>query len=159
MMQAGDGGSLETVGYLLKRVTVALRASLDAVLAPVGLSMPQYVCMQVLAERPGISGAELARTALVTRQSMHELLRGLERRGLVVREPPVHGRSQAARLTGEGRRAVAEADGLVRAVDSRMLAPLDEGAERALRDALAVCLDGLEGAAEPSSAPPQADPA
>lgn len=140
---AQEEPSLETVGYLLKRVTVALRARLDVALRPIGLSMPQYVCLEVLAERPGISGAELARGALVTRQSMHELLRGLEHRGLVTREQPSHGRSQAASLTGEGRRVVAEADALVRGVDTAMLAPLAPEDERSLRDALLVCLRAL----------------
>lgn len=143
MTQAGP--SLETVGYLLKQVSVALRASLDSALRPLGLTMPQYVCLEVLAERPGISGAELARGAFVTRQTMHELLRGLEQRGWVERSAG-RGRAQAAALTAEGRAAVQAADAVVRRIDTAMVAPLSEDQEEGLREALATCLRGLAAA-------------
>ncbi|MFI0793804.1 MarR family winged helix-turn-helix transcriptional regulator [Micromonospora rubida] len=85
-------GSLElSVGYALKQAAAALRTAMDVGLRPLGLSVPQYACLELLGQRPGLSAAELARGAFVTRQSMHALLLGLEDRGLLARAATPHG--------------------------------------------------------------------
>ena len=68
---------------------------------PLGLTVPQYACLELLAQRPGLSNSGLARGAFVTRQSMNVLLQGLERDGFVSRpaEPPTTGRALPAQLT------------------------------------------------------------
>jgi len=57
----------QAVGYTLKRAASALRAAMDAELRSHGLSVPQYACLKLLSQRPGLSNAELARGAFVTR--------------------------------------------------------------------------------------------
>jgi len=47
--------------------------------------VPQYSCLELLGQRSGLSNAELARGTFVTRQSMNQVLRGLQDRGLVTR--------------------------------------------------------------------------
>ena len=64
-----------SLGYLLKQAASTLRSSMDAALRPLGLTVPQYACLELLAQRPGLSNSELARGAFVTRQSMNVLLR------------------------------------------------------------------------------------
>ena len=50
--------------------------------------------LELLDQRPGLSNAELARWAFVTRQSMNVVLRGLQDSGLVTRPPQApHGRA------------------------------------------------------------------
>ncbi len=111
--------------------------------------MPQYACLELLAQRPGLSNSELARGAFVTRQSMHVLLNGLERDGLVARpaEPPITGRTLPVQLTPLGRERIAEASVVVRSVEARMSARLDADQEVRLRELLGACVAGLEASA------------
>ena len=86
MSQGGAGVDLETsLGYLLKEASSALRAAMEEVLRPLGMSVTRYSCLELLAQRPGLSNSELARGAFVTRQSMNVLLQALEREGYVTR--------------------------------------------------------------------------
>ena len=126
MSQDGLGVDLETsLGYLLKQASSALRAAMEEVLRPLGMSVTHYSCLELLAQRPGLSNSELARGAFVTRQSMNVLLQALERDGYVTRpaEAPV-GRVLPTRLTARGRRSLAKASAAVRSVEARMLAGL-----------------------------------
>jgi DNA-binding MarR family transcriptional regulator len=79
---------------------------MEKVLRPLGMSVTHYSCLELLAQRPGLSNTEPARGALVTRQSMNVLLQTLEPEGPVTRptEVPV-GRALPARLTPRGRRS------------------------------------------------------
>ncbi|GAA2035755.1 MarR family transcriptional regulator [Agromyces tropicus] len=137
-----------SLGYLLKQAASALRSSMDAALRPLGLTVPQYACLELLAQRSGLSNSELARGAFVTRQSMNVLLQGLERDGLVTRPAePVAGRALPAQLTPLGRERIAEASVVVRAVEARMSARLDADQEVRLRELLGACVAGLEASA------------
>jgi len=134
----------ESVGYALKQAAVALRTGMDAVLRPLGLSTSQYSCLEVLAQQPGLSNAELARATFVTRQAMDGVLRGLVERGLVTRSTTApRGRALPTELTAAGREHLRAASSAVRAVERRMLAPLDEERRRGLRADLAACTAAL----------------
>lgn len=127
-----DGIDLETsLGYLLKQASSALRAAMEDVLRPLGMTITHYSCLELLSQRPGLSNSELARGAFVTRQSMNVLLQALERDGYVTRpaEAPV-GKALPARLTPSGRRSLAKATAAVRSVEDRMLTGMTD-AERA----------------------------
>jgi DNA-binding MarR family transcriptional regulator len=126
MSQTDDGIDLETsLGYLLKEASSALRAAMEAVLRPLGMTVTHYSCLELLAQRPGLSNSDLARGAFVTRQSMNVLLQALERDGDVTRatEPPV-GKALPTTLTPQGRRRLAQASAAVRSVEDRMLGRL-----------------------------------
>jgi DNA-binding MarR family transcriptional regulator len=123
-----DGVDLPTsLGYLLKEASSALRAAMEEVLRPLGMTVTHYSCLELLAQRPGLSNSELARGAFVTRQSMNVLLQALERDGYVVRpaQPPV-GKVLPTQLTPRGRASLKEASAAVRSVERRMLAGLTE---------------------------------
>ena len=152
MRQDGAGVDLETsLGYLLKEASSALRAAMEEVLRPLGMSVTRYSCLELLAQRPGLSNSELARGAFVTRQSMNVLLQALEREGYVTRpaEPPV-GKVLPTRLTPRGRRSLGKATAAVRSVEVRMLAGLTEAEQsvtfRMLRSMVRSLRDGDEGA-------------
>lgn len=116
-----------SVGYLLKEASAALRTAMEDVLRPLGMTITQYSCMELLAQRPGLSNSDLARGAFVTRQSMNVLLQALERDGLVVRaEQPSSGRALPTRLTTAGRRRLDKASAAVRSVEVRMLGDLTD---------------------------------
>jgi DNA-binding MarR family transcriptional regulator len=133
MSQDGAGIDLETsLGYLLKEASSALRAAMEEVLRPLGMTVTHYSCLELLAQRPGLSNSELARGAFVTRQSMNVLLQALERDGSVTRPAQAAvGKVLPAQLTPKGRRSLEKASAAVRSVELRMLAGLTE-AEQAV---------------------------
>ncbi|MEO8707539.1 MAG: MarR family transcriptional regulator [Lacisediminihabitans sp.] len=147
-----DGVDLQTsLGYLLKEASSALRAAMDDVLRPLGMNVTRYSCLELLAQRPGLSNSELARGAFVTRQSMNVLLQTLEREGYVTRpaEAPV-GKVLPTRLTPLGRRSIQKATVAVRSVEVRMVAGLTQteqsGALRMLQSMVDSLRDGTDGA-------------
>jgi len=126
MSQGADGVDLETsLGYLLKEASSALRVAMEAVLRPLGMTVTHYSCLELLAQRPGLSNSDLARGTFVTRQSMNVLLQALERDGYVTRPaaPPV-GKALPTQLTARGRRSLEKATVAVRSVELRMLSGL-----------------------------------
>jgi DNA-binding MarR family transcriptional regulator len=109
--------------YVVGRVNQGLRREMTALLAAYDLSVKEYTTLSVLGNRPGLSNAQLARRALVTPQSMIEILAKLEHRGLVAREAdPNHGRILRARLTPAGAELLAGADPGIHALQDRILA-------------------------------------
>ena len=152
MSQDRVGVDLGTsLGYLLKEASSALRAAMEEVLRPIGMSVTHYSCLELQAQRPGLSNSELARGALVTRQTMNVLLQALERDGYVTRpaEAPV-GKVLPAQLTPRGRRSLEKATVAVRSVEVRMLAGLTEteqsDAFRILQSMTRSLRDGNDGA-------------
>ncbi|OOB91255.1 MarR family winged helix-turn-helix transcriptional regulator [Rathayibacter sp. VKM Ac-2630] len=131
-------------GYLLKVASTALRAAMEEVLHPLGMTITHYSCLELLAQRPGLSNSELARGTFVTRQSMNVLLQSLEQQGLVARaERPASGRILPTELTGAGRRQLRAASAAVRAVEDRMVAGLADGDRERLMRLLASCAAAL----------------
>ncbi|MFD4630715.1 MarR family winged helix-turn-helix transcriptional regulator [Streptomyces sp. NPDC058284] len=124
---------LDHVGYRLKKAHAALRGAMDAALREHGLTVPQYSCLEVLAVRPGLSNADLARATFVTRQSMNVVLRGLQRDGLIDRPDTVEtGRARPTTLTPEGRRRLRAAQAAVYAIEARMIEAIPDDRLRAL---------------------------
>lgn len=145
MSQEGDGIDLETsLGYLLKEASSALRLAMEAVLRPLGMTITQYSCLELLAQRPGLSNSELARGAFVTRQSMNVLLQAMERDGYVTRpaEAPV-GKVLPVRLTPRGRKALKTASAAVRSVEKRMLHDMTAKEQAAALASLRSMIAGL----------------
>ena len=145
MKQQDTLGPVENaVGYVLKQAAVALRNAMDLALRPLHLTVPQYACLELLGQRPGLSNAELARGAFVTRQSMNVVLRGLEERGLVTRPAAApHGRELPTALTQAGRDHLNAASAAVHGVERKMCAELTPARQQALLETLAACVRNL----------------
>ncbi len=115
------------LGYRLKRAASALRSRMDEGLRPHGLTVPQYVTLELLDQQPGLSNAELARGGFVSRQSMNVVLRGLAESGLVRRAAVSdHGRALPTHLTDDGRRRLDAAREVVYALDRRIAGAVPE---------------------------------
>ncbi|WP_195706691.1 MarR family winged helix-turn-helix transcriptional regulator [Paramicrobacterium fandaimingii] len=142
MLQEDDLGAL--VGYRLKQAQSVLRARMDETLRELGLSTPQYICLELLSRQPGASNSDLARGAFVTRQTMNTLLRGLQRRGLIERaEQAATGRVLPTKLTESGRQLLDLADESVQQIENRTISLLDAEKARALHEALGLCIEAL----------------
>jgi len=135
----------ELLGYQLKHVQAALRARMDEALRPLGLSAPQYLCLELLSRAPGASTSDLAREAFVTRQTMSTLLRTLVDRGLAQRAAQASsGRALPVQLTPEGRSLLKEASKVTEEIERVMVAPLSETQLRTVREAISACIAALE---------------
>lgn len=119
------------LGYLLYRVGAALRPEVAAVLRPLELTLPEFVCMRILSMYPGMSSADLARQTNVTPQAMNTVLRKLEDVEVVARPATVpSGRALPATLTGAGRALLKRAEAAVREADARILSKLSASEQR-----------------------------
>jgi len=127
MSQDGGIELATSLGYLLKEASSALRVAMEEVLRPLGMNVTHYSCLELLAQRPGLSNSELARGAFVTRQSMNVLLKTLEAEGSVTRPVAARvGKALPTRLTPRGRRRLDKASAAVRSVEARMLSGMTE---------------------------------
>jgi len=145
MSQDEHGIRLDTsLGYLLKQASSALHAAMDAELRPLGVTITQYSCLELLSQRPGMSNSELARGAFVSRQSMNVLLQAMERDGLVQRATqPDAGRVLPTELTPKGAALLTAVSARVKAVEDRMLSELTATEQANGRDLLAAFIRSL----------------
>jgi DNA-binding MarR family transcriptional regulator len=101
----GKRGEQGYFGYLLRQAAAASRLTLERALAELGATPPQFVVLTMLKAYPGLSGADLARVALLTPQTVGVIIRNLERdRAIRMTPHPVHGRVLQWTLTGRGER-------------------------------------------------------
>ncbi|MBV9350958.1 MAG: MarR family transcriptional regulator [Mycobacterium sp.] len=141
----------QPLGYLLYRVMAVLRPHVTAELAPVGLGLPEFVCLRALSMLPGQSSAELARDTNVSPQAMNLVLRGLQDMGAVTRPATVSsGRALPARLTSKGKALLKRAEAAVHVADERLLAHLSPSERREFKRLLHAVGSGAVGGAAPS---------
>jgi DNA-binding MarR family transcriptional regulator len=126
------------LGYLLHQAMSTLRPEVAAALTPLGLSLPEFVCMRMLSTAPGASSAELARLGNVSPQAMNTVLHKLEDAQTVTRPASVaSGRALPASLTADGRTLLKRAEAAVREADARVLAKLSASQQREFKRMLA----------------------
>ena len=133
---AGEGkrGVDGHLGYLLRQAAHAHRLRVEHRLSGLNLTLPQFSVLTMLAAYPGHSGADLARLALVTPQTMSVIVANLLKAGLVVRERHrVHGRIQTVALTAAGAARLEAAKGHVYALEAEMLGDLTPETQAAIR--------------------------
>ena len=129
-----------TLLYVIKQVELAVRARLDEILRPAGISVLQYTALTVLERHPDLSSAQLARNSFVTAQSMADMVVALQERGLIERHrDPQDRRRLVLALTPEGRKLLNRYRPKVAALEEEMLAPLSARQAGDLRRSLAAC--------------------
>lgn len=138
-----------SVGYALKQATTALHNAMATSLRPLGLTVPQYSCLELVSQKPEQSNAQLARGMFVTPQSMNDVLRGLQSRELVERpDEPAVGRARPTKLTAAGQAQLARARDALAPIEQRMLAKLGVADQEQLLVYLRSITDSLEHCAE-----------
>jgi DNA-binding MarR family transcriptional regulator len=109
----------------IRRAEHAVSGSLGSSLREVDLTVTQYGTLLVLAESPGLSGAQLARVCQVTPQSMASVLARLVERGLIARSPSaVHQKVLVARLSRTGWSVLRKADRLLQPTQRQLAASI-----------------------------------
>jgi DNA-binding MarR family transcriptional regulator len=134
----GKRGESGHLGYLLRQAQAATRLTLERALADLEVTPPQFAVMTMLRAYPGLSGADLARVALLTPQTVGVIIRNLERDGAIRKMPhPVHGRMLQWNLTPHGETLLDRCRRHVDTVERRLAAGLDARAEATIRRWLA----------------------
>jgi DNA-binding MarR family transcriptional regulator len=134
----GKRGEDGYLGYLLRQAQAASRLKMERALAALGVTPPQFVVLTMLKAYPGLSGADLARVALLTPQTVGVIIRNLERAGSIEKNPhPVHGRVLMWTLTRSGMVLVGNCRRLVVALERRLDAGLSGQSQLTVRRWLA----------------------
>ena len=134
----GKRGEQGYFGYLLRQAAAASRLTLERALAELGATAPQFVVLTMLKAYPGLSGADLARVALLTPQTVGVIIRNLERDGAIGMTPhPVHGRVLQWTLTKRGERLLEKCRRHAIALERRLGAGLSAKEQATVRRWLA----------------------
>ncbi|HEY1489176.1 MAG TPA: MarR family transcriptional regulator [Micromonosporaceae bacterium] len=137
-----------TLLYLMKQVELAVRARLDDMVRPAGLTALQYTALTVLERHTELTASRLAHRSFVTAQTMADMVTTLLERGYVERH-----RDQADRrrlvlaLTPAGRAVLDDYRPRVAALEAEMLSPLSAAQAIALRRAMVACRTALADSA------------
>jgi DNA-binding MarR family transcriptional regulator len=130
----GKRGEKGYFGYLLRQAQAAARLTLERSLADLGVTPPQFVVLTMLRAYPGLSGADLARVALVTPQTVGVIIRNLERDRAIRKRPhPVHGRVLQWTLTRHGLRLLENCRRQAMALERRLAAGFSAKAQATVR--------------------------
>ena len=115
--------------YLIGRLDRIIRRALEQRLRPHGVSLLGYTALAVLAVRPGLSNAQLARRSFMTPQGMNQAVAALAERGLVRRSPDEENRRrQRIELTAAGRTVVDKCTAAVEEYERSLLSVLGSDA-------------------------------
>jgi DNA-binding MarR family transcriptional regulator len=130
----GKRGEQGYLAYLLRQAQAASRLTMERSLASLGVTTPQFVVLTMLRAYPGLSGADLARVALQTPQTVGVIIRNLERDGAISKTPhPVHGRMLKWTLTRRGTRLLDNCRRRALAQERRLAAGLNASSQRIVR--------------------------
>lgn len=140
----GAGAPPPTLLYVIKQVELAVRARLDEILRPAGLTVLQYTALTVLERHPNLTSAQLARNSFVTAQTMADMVVILYERGLIDRHRDSADRRRLVlALTPQGRKLLTAYRGKVTDLEAEMVAPLTAHQAAQLRASLSTCREAL----------------
>jgi len=131
---SGKRGENGHIAYLLRQAQAATRLTLERALADLGVTQPQFAVLTMLNAYPGLSGADVARVALLTPQTVGVIIGNLERDGAIRKTPhPVHGRVLQWTLTRRGLGLLDQCRRRVATVERRLVTGLSATAEATIR--------------------------
>jgi DNA-binding MarR family transcriptional regulator len=120
--------------YLLRQANASVRLALDRALAKENLTYPQHSALTMVRAYEAISAAELARLAMLTPQTINGIVRALEARGAISKEPdPVNGRILRLIVTDEGRALNKRCRALTAPIEAALKARVSGNAEGPIR--------------------------
>ena len=134
----GKRGEQGYLAYLLRQAQATTRLAMERALADLGVTSPQFVVLTMLKAYPGLSGADLARVAMLTPQTVGVIVRNLERDGAIRKTPhPIHGRVLQWTVTRQGAALLEKCRRHAQAVERRLAAGLSAKAQIVIRRWLA----------------------
>ena len=144
-------------GFLLRRAHQISAAVFEDACKDLGLTPAQFGVLTVLQAHPGLGQSSLARALGFDKVTVLRVLRGLESRGLVTREPAVDNRRNVSvALTAEGEKVLQQAQKPAERAYKRLMAPLDRQQQEQLLELLQLLTGELEDEARAAFVPPPA---
>jgi DNA-binding MarR family transcriptional regulator len=132
--------------YLVKQLELVIRAGMDGIAGEFGVTALQYTALSVLARHPGLSAAQMAHRSFVSPQAGNEMVKILERKGLITRTPDTYNRHiRRISLTPAGQAVLSQCDVRIDRLEARMLDTLESADIETLREALGACTRSLAG--------------
>jgi MarR family transcriptional regulator, lower aerobic nicotinate degradation pathway regulator len=132
-------------GFLLRRAHQISAAVFENECRDLALTPAQFGVLTVLKAHPGLGQSSLARALGFDKVTVLRVLRGLEARGLVARNPaPDNKRNVSVALTAEGSAVLAQAQKPAERAYKRLLAPLDRAQQAQLVELLQLLTGELE---------------
>jgi DNA-binding MarR family transcriptional regulator len=132
--------------YLLRQANASVRLALDRALARENMTHPQQSALTMIRAYEAVSAADLARLAMLTPQTINGIVRALELRGAIRKEPDrVNGRILRLIITEEGlalnKRCRALAAPIEAALKDKMNANTEDAVRRWLVDVATAFLE------------------
>jgi DNA-binding MarR family transcriptional regulator len=122
---SGKRGEDGHIAYLLRQAQAATRLTMERTLADLGVTPPQFAVLTMLNAYPGLSGADVARVALLTPQTVGVIIGNLERDGAIKKtRHPIHGRVLQWTLTRHGSNLLDKCRSRANAVERRLVSGL-----------------------------------
>ncbi|MBN9089490.1 MAG: MarR family transcriptional regulator [Reyranella sp.] len=130
----GKRGPDGYLGYLLRQASVALRTAMDRALVDQGLTSPQFAVLTMIVAYPGASGADLARLAFLTPQTINVIVRNLERDGAIEKTAhATHGRILRLSATAKGHALLKRCRARVAELEAELAGLLGRDEQRTVR--------------------------
>ena len=142
-------------GFLLRRAHQLSVGLFEEGCRELGLTPPQYGVLTIVAHAGGCDQATVARALGFDRVTTLRIVRGLQTRGLVAREPSTaDGRRLQLTLTADGATTLTRGRQLAARVTERLMAPLAGDEREQLQGLLRKLCAGLEPQARTKLLPP-----
>jgi DNA-binding MarR family transcriptional regulator len=120
--------------YLLRQANASVRLALDRALAKEQMTYPLQSSLTMIRAYEAISAADLARLTMLTPQTINGIVRALEMRGAIRKEPDrVNGRILRLIITDEGRALNKRCRALTAPIEAALRAKMNANAEEAIR--------------------------
>ena len=131
---------------LMRRVLLGFKAKLDDELRAKNATTAQMRFLREVKERPGSSGAQMARACYVTPQSAQAMMARAVQHGWIIRgKSAENDRVVTARLTPEGERLLTYFDGVMKRLEAEVWAGVSVAELHGMNDLLERGLAQLEG--------------
>lgn len=129
-------GPKQSPGFLLWHISTSWRSSVEAVLKPLGLTHPQFVVLATTAwlTKSGAlaTQAAIGKMAGLDPNTTSQIVNGLEKKKLIIREASRDGRAKNPKLTTQGSELLAQALPAVEQADSQFFNALSTKELKAL---------------------------
>lgn len=117
-------------GFLLWHISTSWRSSIETILRPMGLTHPQFVVLASLGwlTRKGerVTQAAIGKMAGLDPNTTSQVIKGLEQKNLIKREPSSDGRAKNPLLTPEGHEILTQALPAVETIDAQFFDTLSD---------------------------------
>ena len=126
----------DSPGYLMWRVSIKWRSEIEKILKSFDLTHPQFVVLAVTGwlTRDGNDTSQIAVSKMsgLDPNTTSQVLRGIEKKGLITRMQNIDERSKCPALTSQGAKILKKALPAVERADQEFFAKLKSGEEKTL---------------------------